>query len=365
MPGLSSEPPSLLPRIVSRMRPKPTWVVVAAVALVAALAVADTVRPDGERSRASRGRPSATTTAPTRPPTLRETLARESLTGLVLYSDDRCLLHTLVLPELVREVVRSESGAALHECRFTAAVGHIVPGELEIAADGSRAARCRNGRVDLLDPAGRWTRWPFDGCPVAFQPHGAVAQSRDGEMRTPRRTLLTRRDLVHAASRHPNIASLAKPPRVRLRVADVAWFDERRVLVALEIGESRFRGERQYLAALFDGKAITGLAANLRGPYGGFVVSSNGSFAASEDGTLFARDGGSFDPPADLPRRGRAVAFSPDERWLAYVTGASIYLVATPRNDEPGRIVRLPVPAQDLTWDAVNRATRVAGLETG
>jgi hypothetical protein len=345
------------------VKAKLTWLLVGAVALLGSLAIADAVRPHDDAPEANGAGPSPTTTAPARPATLRETLEREAITGLVLYSDDRCLLHTLVLPELVTEVARSERGAPLHECRFTVALGHILPGEIEVAANGTRAARCRDGRVDQLGPDGHWTRWPFDGCPVALRPEGAVAQFRDGEIRTPRRTLLTHADLVHAARQHPNIASLAAPRRIAIRVRDFAWLDERRVVVALEIGSRAI--ERQYLAALFDGKAITGLAANLRGPYDNFVVSPNGSFAASEYGTIFARDGGSSDLPASLPRRGRAVAFSPDERWLAYATGASIYLVTTSSNDEPRKVIRIPIPAQDLTWDAVNRATRLAGLGTG
>jgi hypothetical protein len=45
------------------------------------------------------------------------------------------------------------------------------------------------------------------------------------------------------------------------------------------------------------------------------------------------------------------VAFSPDERWLAYVNGTSIFFVGTPFGDEPGRIIRRPKAAQDLVWE--------------
>ena len=68
------------------------------------------------------------------------------------------------------------------------------------------------------------------------------------------------------------------------------------------------------------------------------------------NGTIMGWDGESRDPPIGLPA-GRAVAFSPDERWLAYVTGRSIYLLGTPANDEPGRVIRLAVPARDLVWN--------------
>jgi hypothetical protein len=32
------------------------------------------------------------------------------------------------------------------------------------------------------------------------------------------------------------------------------------------------------------------------------------------------------------------------------VTGRNIYLIGTSANDEPGRVIRVPVPAGDLAW---------------
>jgi hypothetical protein len=85
-------------------------------------------------------------------------------------------------------------------------------------------------------------------------------------------------------------------------------------------------------------------------------VSAAGNYAAAEDGTTVTRDGDFTDPPDNLPS-GRAVAFSPDEQWLAYTTGVSIYLIGTPRNSEPGRIVQLPIAAKDLVWEPAGAPT--------
>jgi len=136
--------------------------------------------------------------------------------------------------------------------------------------------------------------------------------------------------------------------RIFVHATDLAWLDEEHLVASLEI-RSRF-AEFQYATVLFDGKAVVGFTTSFGGLLRGWVVSPTGSFAAAENGTIVARDGDFTEPPRNLPT-GRAVAFSPDEQWLAYATGVSIYLIGTPRNSSPGRIIRLPVPAQDLVWE--------------
>lgn len=280
--------------------------VVAAVGTIAVLAAADALRggPHAEP------RPEAGTTTSARAPTLAETLRREAVVGFVLYSDDDCDVHSLLLPRLVDEIVRDESGNTFQMCRFEVHGGRIVAEDSRRRVDGLIA---RRGRV-------------FAGT----------------------RVVLSKRDLMAAARRHPNVAGYDPGLPMRIRVTGLARLDVAEVAVGLEI-RSRYL-ERQFLGALFRGRRIVAVAANFRGPYEHLVASPGGAFVASEDGTLFVRAGRSLDPPQALPT-GSAVAFSPDERWLAYVTGVSIYLVGTPRNSEPGRILRLPVPAQDLVWE--------------
>lgn len=290
-----------------------TWLVVVGVGTIAALAAADALRGDGNPAAAPP--PGTTTTTEPRPPTLTGTLRELAVTGFVLWSDEECRLHSLVLPELRDFVVRKEGTLdPVRRCRFDLQGGRIVA-ERSVGATGSLTVR--GERI-------------FAGS----------------------RVVLTRRDLVRAARRHPNIAGYDSAQPLRLRVTGLVRVGTDEIVVGLEIGPRYV--EPQFLGALFRRRRLVTIAANFRGPYENLVVSPGGAFVASEDGTLFVRAGRSLDPQQGLPR-GRAVAFSPDERWLAYVTGVSVYLVGTPANAEPGRIIRLPFPAQDFAWEPVSR----------
>jgi hypothetical protein len=101
------------------MRRWTTPLIVVGVAVVGVVAVADALRGDGEPKAAS-GSPTITRATP---PTLREVLRRGAVTGFVLYSDDQCSLHSLLLPSLVDDVVRRENGSDFTQCRFTSAGG--------------------------------------------------------------------------------------------------------------------------------------------------------------------------------------------------------------------------------------------------
>lgn len=91
------------------MRRWSTVLVVAAVAAVAVFAAADALRGNGEPAVPAA---SPTGTRP-QPPTLRETLRGQGISGQILYSDQDCILHSLVLPQMVDDVVRGENGAEL------------------------------------------------------------------------------------------------------------------------------------------------------------------------------------------------------------------------------------------------------------
>jgi hypothetical protein len=343
------------------MRRPLTALLVGGVVLLALLAAADALRGRDE-PRGSAASPSITRA---RPPTLRELLRREAVTGFLLYSDQDCRLHSLLLPQMDDNVVREEGGTEVFHCRFSAPGGRILEEGEVISPDQRSVARCvvRGRRyVAVSDAASGIVRRRLAGCVPAWRPDGQLTYARGESIYQRGRPLLSRNDLHLAARKHPNVANVAAGVRFRVRVTDLAWLDEEHLVASLEIRLPYV--EFQYLGVLFDGTAVVALAARFGQRLRGWVVSSAGSYAASEDGTIVLRDGGSVDPPQNLPT-GRAVAFSPDEQWLAYATGVSIYLIGTPRNGEPGRIIRLPVQAQDLVWEGVSRATRVAGLGTG
>jgi hypothetical protein len=295
------------------VRRSATWIVLGAVVLLAALAAADALRPS---SSAQETTPPTTTRA--RPASLRETLRREEVTGFVLYSDRDCRLHSLLLPRLVDDVVRDEGGGDVFRCRFESLGGRIVT---------ERRARAARG--------------------LAVQ---------DGQVLSDGRVVVTRRDLLHAARLHPNLADYDPSIPLDIEVTDLIRLDGSHFVAGMEISAPYL--EPQFLGAVFQKGEVDAVAAGFRGPYRGLFVDSVGTLVSSEDGTVFTRSGRTIDPPRNLPA-GRAVAFSPDSRWLVWLTGNSIYLVGRPAANGEGRIIRVPKPARDLVWEPVSSGTSV------
>jgi hypothetical protein len=288
---------------------------VGAVFILAALALADALRSKGD-SAPSAATP-ATSTVSAQPPTLLGTLRDEAISGFVLYSDRDCRLHSLLLPRMVDDVIRDENGSDIFRCRFHVDAGRLVAGDDDVAGS------------------------------LAF---------RDGEVVSGNQVVLTHDDLVRAARRHPNIFGLDRSIPLRIRVTGLASFGVREPVVAMEITARAL--ERQWLVALFDGHGVRTVAASFRGPYRHLFTSSDGALVGAEDGTVITRNGRTIDPPAGLPAS-RAIAFSPDDRWIVRVNGISTYLVGAPTDPAGPRIIRLPIPARDLDWQPVTSGTSV------
>ena len=298
------------------MKSGATLFLVAAVAILGALALADALRGKGDAGQAS-GAPTSATTSRAGPPTLLETLREEAIAGFVLYSDQDCRLHSLLLPRMVDDVVRNEGGGDVFRCRFDVDGGRIVAGH-------SRSAGT-----------------------LAF---------RDGRIVSGNDVVLTHADLVRAARRHPNVYGFDRSIPLRIRVTGLASFGVREPVVAMTISARSL--EPQYLVALFDGHGVRTVAASFRGPYRRLFTSNDGALVGTEDGTVVTRTGRTIDPPQGLPA-GRAIAFSPDDRWVVRVNGISTFLVGAPEGDHASRIIRLPIPARDLVWEPVTSGTSV------
>jgi hypothetical protein len=287
---------------------------------------------------------------------LEDILRREAVTGFVVYSDPDCVLHSLLLPRMLDEVVRTDANEPLRMCRFSSGRGRYLPEGQLGSPDGKLVAECQGGRIAVWELESGIPKRSLRGCPPAWRPDGRLTYPQGDRIMEGSRVLFSAADLRAAARLQPNIHDLSGDFRIFAHATDLAWLDETHMVTTLEIRVPNFFDES--LAVLFSGKEVTAVAGNRGSGPGNWVVSPAGSFAAAENGIIVRRDGGSVDPSQNLPG-GRAVAFSPDERWLAYVTSASIYLIGTPGNSEPGRIIRLPVGAQDLVWEAVSRGTAV------
>ena len=334
------------------MRPWTTPVIVAGILIVAVLAVADALRGHDEPQVAAE-MPTVTRAAP---PTLQDMLQREAITGFVLYSDASCRLHSLLLPRLVDDVVRRQNGSDFTQCRFTSAGGRIIEEGEVMSPDTAFLAACRGGHVAVWDADSGRPRVSYRGCPPAWRPDGGLTYPQGDRIMEGDRVLFSARELRAAVRMHPALVDLAPSVPIFTHATDLAWLDERGLIVSLEVRVQD--GPTMYPSVLFEAKTIVGFPSNFGSPLRNWVVSPAGSFAAAEDGTMVARDGDLTPRPTNLPD-GRAVAFSPDEQWLAYLTPTSLYLIGTPRNSEPGRIMRLPIEAQDLSWEAVSRGSAV------
>jgi hypothetical protein len=291
-----------------------TVFLLAAVGILAALALADALRKDNAQSAADPATTSATTTRP-EPATLVDALRSEAVSGFVLYSDQDCRLHSLLLPRMADDVIRDENGGDVFRCRF-----HVVQGRLV------------SGHASAADK-------------LAF---------RDGEVVSGDHVVLTYGDLVRAARRHPNLAGYDRSVPLHIAVDDLASFGLRSPMVAMTISARDL--EPQYLLANFDGHTVRAVAASFLGPYRHLFLSNDGALIGAEDGTVVTRTGRTIDPQRGVPA-GRAVAFSPDDRWVVVLNGTSTFLVGPPEGGQPARIIRLPIPARDLVWEPVSSGT--------
>ena len=284
--------------------------------ILGALALADALRSKGDSAPAAAPPPATSTRS--EPPTLLGTLRDEAISGFVLYSDRDCRLHSLLLPRMVDDVVRDEAGSDVFRCRFDIDGGRIV----------------QEGQGDVTGG-------------LAF---------RDGRIVSGDQVVLTRRDLLRAARRHPNSSGYDRSIPLRIRVTGLASFGVREPVVAMAIS-ARYL-EPQYLVALFEEREVRAVAAGFGHPYRRLFKSNDGALVGADDGTVITRTGRTIDPPQGVPAS-RAVAFSPDDRWVVRVNGTSTFLVGAPGGPQGPRVIRLPIPARDLVWEPVTSGTSV------
>jgi hypothetical protein len=320
---------------------------------VAVLALALVATVDALRGRASSERvDTRLRTARVAAGEAAERLRAAGVAGELLYSDDECVIHRLVLPNLERE-----PGPPERSCSYTVSPGGMLSIGDEIAeAGGYDAARCRDGRVEWLLAHGTEDERPLvalRGCRPAWRPDGALTFVRAGELRVGgpcarrdgrveacSRVLLSRTDLRSALARFSWVPARAA------RIRSVAWIDNRTVAVVVYGRDGDVAGNS---LAVFRSRRLVGE------PLGPFPtlerlrVSPRGRFVSvvAPSGVLVVDR---------LVRRlvrheadALAIAWSPSERWVALARRTEIEIAehVARRGGEP---VRLPYGASDLFW---------------
>jgi hypothetical protein len=292
------------------MRRLPSWVIVVAVGALVALAAADAIRPNAE--------PAHTPATPVPGPELR---------GLLVVAGPDCSAAALRLP-----LLNEQAPPRPPDC------GGVV-----WSPDGTLSATCTDGFTDIALADAQ----PFvhtRGCSPAWRPDGAVSFIRDGALVVARRhgqpdVFLTREALAQA------LASKLDEGRT-YRLVDVAWHG---TVAFFGIVAGSKPWQRAVIAYTPEG--LTNVIPELGQDISDLRVSPNGNFIA------FARSGAGRDlvvldatgREVAFPRiaNSRAVAWSPDEQWIAIATRTTTFIARTGTQNV---IRQIPVGGDSLAW---------------
>ncbi len=325
-----------------------SWLLVVAVGVLAAAAAVDAVRPGENVDPPAPATTPRETTAPDDPRDAERRAAADELRaagidGTLLWTDERCRLHALSLPDLAPVAAREG-----WTCRYAGPRAGWVSYAAEVRSpDGERAARCRDGVVEVFHAATLAAeRDRFRGCAPAWRPDGTLTFVRDGEVvalvpcaRTVpcTRVLLSRRDLRAALARDP--WAFTRPS-----VREVAWLRRGAFAVLVRDAVQKldvmavFRRRKLVEAPPFAYGRLSALRAS---PYGSYVAARVGA-----SGLVLLDSRGRFE--ATGLRSGRAVTWSPDETWTAMATEDGVFVFET--GERALRLIHIPVRAVDLAW---------------
>jgi hypothetical protein len=286
------------------LRAVATWGVIAAVAGIGVAAAVDALQAE-EPARREPVQVRRLAAAP-EPPGMRAQLREVGVDGTLVYADEACRLLALRLPEL-------EAATVPDSARGTV-----------------RSAGMNEPGCEISEP-------PEAPHPLAFIERGRVLELVPCGEETCRRVLLSRRHLSRAAS-YP-IPPVDQP----FGAGDIAWLSRDRLAVLVRGGYPDF-------IAVFRGRRFL-FRASLYFQPGAIQASPLGRYVAVENDGVYILRMGERAQTVPIPEgltTVRAVTWSPDERWLALATRASIWLLAL---EEPNRpLIRLPFEARDVAW---------------
>lgn len=316
------------------MRKAVSVLVVAAVLVVAGLAAADAVRGRGE-SQAQEPAPTAPTA--TRPTGLEGKLAARGVGGTLVFtrkagSGGGCEVFTVSLPSPA-----ARGPLPIRGCRLTVSqLGGIAVGP-----------PCPDGHIELVTDLRDVFR--LRGCAPAWRPDGTFTFVRDGVIhRLPRYCPGGRQGCIPALG---SARRLVERVGAGARLREMAWpANDRIALLAATHG-----GYPRTLAFFHGGRLVRRAHAScglqhLEGRPGEVSVRGlvgGGSCALVEYG-VSGKPSRRLGAPGFLAD-GRAVALSPDGRWLATTVRDTVQIYRAGLGS-PRDAIELPVRAVDLAW---------------
>ena len=318
-----------------------TWLLLGAVVALGAAAGIDALR-GGEPKRAERRSATParaeTTTGPASPEAAVAVALREAgISGILEFSDEDCETHAVSLPDLTARP--SGVGGA---CSFA-----------DTANATDYAVGCNGGRVSIDDPRQAPYALVRADCEPAWKPDGRPTLLRDGEVVEPHpcpdggivpmrcsRELLSGEDLVRELRG-------AGWRGFRFAVEELLWLSDSR---AAAIVRARSRDARGELLVVFDSRRLVTAPTAAYEDLAALRLSPSRSFVAAQIAdpggiVVVDRDGA---PVRPLVRHGSALAWSPDERWIAEATEEGVYVF--PADGGTPRVYVLPIVARDLIW---------------
>jgi hypothetical protein len=322
-------------------------VVVAAVALAAGF---DALRGDADPQPAAKTgaeQPtSSTDRSPTSPP------EEQPSAGVLYYTDGSCRLQAIEVPG-----ARPADAPNWDECRFV-----LSPDRRRVAGAGSgwdphsdplrgRLYQSQDGTIQVSTNAGPEEE-PFAGTAPAWRPDGTLTYFADGAVREwpEGAVVLSQRDLLRAMRRSPFPALQTRFHRFRMREA--AWLTDRR-LAAILTAEGETGNED--MLAIYDGAELDvftfdapgGLSELRASPGGRYVAAKSTGGRDAPGGFVMLESGrGELNSPGIVGYR--AIAWSPDEQWVAVAAEGGVF-VYRPRVPGPPD-VELDLDAHDLDW---------------
>ncbi len=343
------------------MRRGVTVLVVVVVAGIALAAGFDALTDDGSpRAGPEPAPPSVSTTQPEGPANY-VPLADE-LGGTLYYTDASCELQAIELPRQT-----PTEAPNWDECRFAlSANGRRVSGEgsgWDPQSDPliGKLFQSENGTIQVSTDRGPEGS-PFPGTAPAWHPNGTLTYFSDGAVREwpSGGVVLSQRDLVRALRTLPLDELATRYDRFRVREA--AWLDGRRLAAILSADGPEGRMD---MLAIYHGRELDAFTFDGPGGFSELRTSPGGRYAA-------ARSTGGRDADFVMIESGRevntprivgyrALAWSPDERWVAIAAdgGVFVYRPGAPGPPE----LELDLDAHDLAWRGEARPPAFASAD--
>lgn len=272
-----------------------TWLVVAALAGIGVAATADAFR-GSEETVTRAAEPTATAAIQAREVDFAVSQLREAgLSGVITYSDEDCRLHAVTLPDL--EPAHAPRFEMCEPFSGTGGIG-VFDGDVVWSGLGYQTVQV----VVSQEALSRGLRAPL-----------GIDDVRDGFRAVQAESLGNGRTVV---------------------LADSTYTPRERVLAVLE-------GDR---VVVVHPRWFVGNSRDIRpSPRGGYFA------LLGPDGVGLLDDQAD---PLDFPDAVQAphgITWSPDERWTAVATRASVYVFRSRKPE--GVLIRIPVAVRDLAWE--------------